>query len=433
MPKRMPVTSRLRWALVVALALAAGRAAATALTLDEVLAAARRANARLPVAQADVAIGSEAAREARAALGPKVSVGGDLRYAPGPASYNPAVAPINEERLQVLANQPLYDGGALRARIDASAAHLRAARARYRVAERDLDLEVRTRYAEALAVEAELASRRQGIERLRSYLSLVRERMAAGQGIQADRLRTEVRLSGEEANVVDAERRLADAKLELNDLMGRDPRAALELAPLPAPSPPSGSSDEPWLAAPDLVQADADREAAVAGIAEARAARAFHLDLSIDAGIFGPGLPFPGASPSVPARLRDDLGVSLTLSFSWAFWDFGAFGARLAQARLKAQQAEGALVVMRRQARLEWERAEADLAALYRTVDIRSAAVPAARDSYVLAESLYRGGVGTSLDVLDAYAALVDAEIAHAAAVQQYRVASAQATRWGIP
>ncbi|HEX9049867.1 MAG TPA: TolC family protein [Anaeromyxobacter sp.] len=428
----MPASARLRSALVAAVALVAARAAGSE-TLDEVLAAARAANARLPVAQADVAIGSEAVREARAALGPRVSVGGDVRYAPGPASYSPAVAPISEERLQLLADQPLYDGGALRARIDASAAQLRAARARYRVAERDLDLEVRARYAEALAVEAELASRRQGLERLRSYLSLVRERMAAGQGLEADRLRTEVRLSDGEANVSDAERRLAGAKLELNDLMGRDPRAALDLAPLPAPSPPAPSSEEPWLAAPDLLQAEADREAAVAGIAEARAARALHLDLTLDAGIFGPGFPFPGAAPSVPARLRDDLGVSLTLSFSWAFWDFGASGARLAQARLKARQAEGSLVVMRRQARLEWERAEADLAALYRTVEIRAAAVPAARDSYVLAESLYRGGLGTSLEVLDAYAALVDAEISHATAVQQYRVAAAQAARWGAP
>jgi outer membrane protein TolC len=402
-------------------------------TLDRVLKEARAANARLPVAQADVRIGAASAREARAAFGPRLSIEGDLRYAPGGASYNPAVAPIDEERLQVVANQPVYDGGALRARIRGTRARSRAADARYRVAERDVDLEVRTRYAQAIATGDEISARRRGLERLRSYLLLVRQRMAAGQGLEADRLRTEVRLEGEEADLTDAERRLAEAQLELNDLMGRDPSAPLELAPLPAPSPPLAAADEPWDRAPDLLAAEADREAAAASVGEARAARLPHVDLALDAGVFGPGVPFPGASSSLPARLQDDLGASVTLSFSWAFWDLGVYAAQLEQARLQAKRAEDSALVARRQARLAWERAEADLEALYRTVQVRARAVPAARDSYVLTESLYRGGAATSLEVLDAYAALVDAEIAEATAVQQYRIAEAQALRWGEP
>jgi outer membrane protein TolC len=333
----------------------------------------------------------------------------------------------------VVANQPLYDGGALRARIRARAAQLRAADARYRVAARDVALEVRARYAEAIATGDEISARRRGLERLRSYLSLVRQRMAAGQGLEADRLRTEVRLTGEEANLADAERRLAEAKLELNDLMGRDPSAPLELAPLPAPSPPYVAADEPWNRAPDLLAAEAASEAAAASVGEARAARLPHVALALDAGLFGPGLPLPGDSSSVPARLRDDLGASITLSFSWAFWDLGTYAAQIERARLEAKQAEDSVVVVRRQARLAWQRAETDLEALYRTLQARAQAVPTARDSYVLAESLYRGGAATSLEVLDAYAALVDAEIAEATAVQQYRVAQAQARRWGEP
>ncbi len=402
-------------------------------TLERVLQEAQAVNARLPVAQADVHIGAAATREARAALGPRLSIDGDFRYAPGGASYNPAVAPINEERLQVVANQPVYDGGALHARIRAAGAQLRAADARYRVAKRDLDLEVRTRYAEALATEGEISARRQGLERLRSYLSLVRERMAAGQGLEADRLRTEVRLTGEEANLSDAERRLAQSKLELNDLMGRDPAAPLELAPLPPPSPRRDGADQPWLRAPDLVAAEAERETAAANVGQAQAARLPHLALVFDAGVFGPGVPFPGAEASLPDRLRDDLGASLTLSFSWALWDLGAYSAQLEQARLRAKQAEDSVIVTRREARLAWRHAETDLESLYFAVQIRSKAVPTARDSYVLTEGLYRGGAASSLEVLDAYAALVDAEIAEAIAVQQYRVAEAQARRWGEP
>ncbi len=402
-------------------------------TLERVLEEARSANARLPLARADVQIGGEAVRGARASLGPSVSLGGDLRYAPPATSYNPAVAPINEERIQIIAQQPVYDGGELDAKVRSSEALLRSARARYRVAERDLELEVRTRYAELIERERELGARRTGLDRLRSYLALVRQVMASGHGQQADLLRTRTRLSSEEANVTELERRIANARLELNDVMGRDPSAPLELAPLPTPSPPSPTGDEPWRAAPEVAQTEAEHEAARAGIAETRAARAPHLVLWFDTGLFGPGLPVPGVSPTLASRLRDDLGASITLSLTWPLWDLGVYDARLTAARLGAQQAADSIRVARRQARLAWERARADLAILYRGVEIRGRTIPTARDAWVLAESLYRGGAATALEVLDAHAALVDAEVAEAVAVQQYRVAEAQALRWGEP
>lgn len=417
---------------LLAIVLAAGaRARAAPVTLEDALAAARAANAALPVARAEVDAGAAATRAARAALGPRVSLDGDLRYAPPATSYNPAVAPIDEERLQVVGEQPLWDGGARRARLTAADASLRAVRARFRVAGRDLDLEVRARFAGAIALEAELAARRDGVAQLRSYLDLVRERIAAGQGAEADRLRTEVRLANEQAGVADAERRLRAATLDLNDLMGRDPAAALELAPLPPPAAPAAAGDEPWQAAPDVAGAEAERDAAAAAVAEALAGRAPRLDLLLDAGIFGPGLPFPGAGETPASRLRSDLGASVTLAFTWPFWDAGGWSARVAEARARAARADGTVVVARRAARLAWRRATSDLDALWGAIGIRAGAVPVARDAWLLAESLYRGGAGSSLEVLDAHAALVEAKIAEATAVERYRVAEAQARRWG--
>ena len=61
---------------------------------------------------------------------------------------------------------------------------------------------------------------------------------------------------------------------------------------------------------------------------------------------------------------------------------------------------------------------------------VRREAVPTARDTYLVAESLYRGGTGSSLDVLDAYRALLDAQIALAQATLQARVAEATLLRW---
>lgn len=404
------------------------------LTVDQAVEAARAANALLPVARAGAEIGAAGVREARAARWPALSLEGGARYAPPSASYNAAVGPIGEDRLRLLLRQPLYDGGARSARLQAAEARLEGARAGFRLAGREVELAARLRFGEVVEAAAELSARRDGLERLRGYLQLVRQREAAGEGLERDRLRAEARLSAEEGAAAEAERRLARAKLELNDVMGRDPAAPLEVVPPPPPGPaPEAGTGEPWRGAPDLAAAEAARREAVAGVAEARAAQLPRLELTVDAGLFGPGFPAPGTPPALPDRLRSDLGASVGLRLTWPLWDHGRLAARLSGARLRAEWAGGVAEVERRRARLAWRRAETDLAALHREVALRAAAVPRARDSQVLAESLYRGGVGSSLEVLDAYAGLVDAQMAEARAVQRYRAAEAEARRWSEP
>ncbi len=119
--------------------------------------------------------------------------------------------------------------------------------------------------------------------------------------------------------------------------------------------------------------------------------------------------------------------------FSWPFWDLGVTRSRTVQAELKIRQAQQQLAFQRREARLNWEKARATLRTLYREIEILIRAVPIARDSYLEAESRYRGGAATSLEVIDAYAAWVDAEVQLAEVTARYRVAQTLATRWGGP
>jgi outer membrane protein TolC len=68
-----------------------------------------------------------------------------------------------------------------------------------------------------------------------------------------------------------------------------------------------------------------------------------------------------------------------------------------------------------------------------RRVELLGRAVPQARDSYLTAESEYRGGAGTAVDVLTAFQAWIDVESASIDAVLAYRDAEAAALRWGGP
>jgi outer membrane protein TolC len=409
-----------------------GAPAEARLTLDQVLVAARAANARLPVAQQDVKAAQARERAAAGQLLPQIAVESDVLVAAGGSTYGGTGGFPGDDRLQLVARQPLFQGGELQARESQARAGVQSARASYRAAEKDLEVNVRSLFATAIEAQAELEFRQVGLERLHTYLAGVRARRAAGEGAVTDLLKTQTRVADEEANVADVQRQLDDARLQLNELMGQDPLAALELAAPPDPSTPPTLDGSGWDTVPELVQARAELESAAAGIDVVRAGRLPHAAVQADAGLLGPGFS-AGTSANFGSRLRSDLGVSLTLSVTWPILDFGIYGGHREEAAALEIQAERRVAEQSRFARLEWARARTQLTNLYRVIEARRRALPIARDTYLGAESLYRGGSSTALEVLDAYAALIDASRLHAQAVLAYRQAEAQAIRWGTP
>jgi outer membrane protein TolC len=303
-----------------------------------------------------------------------------------------------------------------------------AGQARYRIAEKDLDVQVRVGFATVLELDTAIAVRREGVVRLRTYRAAIQARLAAGEGVAADLLRTRVQIGDAEANLADAVRLRDQARLALNDLLSRDPGAPLELEPLPPPTAPPDSIPETWSVAPDVRQAEAEAAAARSGVALITADRRPHLDLEVNAGAqpafgtFGTGI-----------NNGQGWGTELLLSLNWPLFDAGGYRARRDQARLRVDQTVRADVAVRRQARLAWSQARVELVARYREVETRTRTAAIAEDSYLAAQSLYRGGGATALDVLEAYATWVTASEAVAEAVFSYHVAEAQLVRWGTP
>ena len=415
------------------LILLAASLGAAPLTLDAALAEARVANARLPVAAMEVTAGEEQARSARGQLLPKLGLQSDLQLAPRGFGYSSSGSAVGEERLQLTASESLYRGGALRAAVAGAEALVRASRAVYRIAEKDLDLELRTRFSEVLKGEEDVRFRAEGLARLRSYLLTIRQRKAAGEGLQTDVLKTQARLASEEAAAEGAARQLRSSEMALADLLGRDPGAPVALVPLPPPAAPAALEDTLYLQAPEVLQGAAELAAAEARAEAALAGRRPRLDLTADAGLLGPGFAVGLPPGGLSRRLRDDLGASLTLSFSWSLFDFGVYRGEVGQARALAEQARRQAVVLSRLAWLRFGQAREDRARWYREAELRGKALPLARDAYLSAESLYRGGGGTALDVLDSFGNLLAASQSYADAVYSFRVAEAMVIRWGAP
>lgn len=420
----VPVPLALPVLLILVSLIPAGLLAQTAaddhLTLDSALARARRANASLPVARLQVQSAEARVRQARGALYPTLSLEGDL-HAGAPQHYA-----SNDAMLRVLARTPVYDGGELRARLARSSAEADAFRAGYGVAERDVDYAVRVTYSLVLRTRATLAFRRRAVKRLRSYLTVVLARRAAGQGVGADVLQTKQRLVSARADIETVTRDLHEEKMTLNDLLGRAPDAPLSLAPLPDPAPPTPTHGQPWLQTPDVVQSDADVRASRADLAAARAGHKPHLDLEVNLGT----QPVLG---SEAALLNDGTGsgAGVLLSLSMPLWDKGVYAGRLAEATAALGQARQQKVAVQRSARLAWTKAVSNTVDLLGEYRARNEAADIARDAYLQAESLYRGGQSTALTVLDAYDAWIQADQAQLNVIYDYHVARAEQIRWG--
>ena len=394
------------------------------LTLDSALSAARARNLALPIAAQERAAASEDVRIADAERFLTAAIEGDFVYAPRGA-YDPAATNLGEERLQLLARQPIWSGGETRAHRRRARAALRASDARVRMAERDLVLEVTSAFATLVAAREEVQARGHSVDRLDRYVSLLEQRRAAGDPVSLDLHRTRVRRSRAIQNRGEALQRAENARIELNLQMGGDPETPVDAVWSDAAA---GATRDETFPAPDLAAAEANLDAARADLEAARAVRRPHLQLLADAGFWGTDTGHWGTASD---RLQRDRGASLTLALQWPLFDLGLTQATVARARANVVRAQWERTAAERLASGFAAKALSARENLRTRLATASQALPDARDAYLEAESRYRGGVATAVDVLDAEADEVDAEIAIAATAAELRIAEALARRWG--
>jgi outer membrane protein len=402
--------------------------------MEQALVEARAANMRLPLPAFDVQVLRARQRQAVAEKWLKVAVDGDFIYAPYRShGYDPALTNFGEAGMKVGARQPIYAGGSIQAGIEKADAEVAAGEARYRIAEKDLELDVRSRYYELQASLAEQTIRIATLERIRGYLRLLESRKASGQAVAGDVFKTQVRYALEESARQDAEEHADEARIALNQLLGRAPAGELTLAPLAPPVAPAreDSGDAPWENAPEIGQARAEALSAQAETTIARSERLPHLSFAADVGLWTSNTMHLNAD--FWDRLWSNRGYSLSMVLSWSIWDRGALESRIQAADLGLQQAQRAIEAERHDAYTKWAQAKVAERRLYDQIVLLSGVVPNARDSYLESESRYRGGAGTALEVLDAYAAATEAEVKLNDVTARYRVAQAVAARWSAP
>jgi NodT family efflux transporter outer membrane factor (OMF) lipoprotein len=301
--------------------------------------------------------------------------------------------------------------GGRRRRIEAANARLDAAVEQRHGAQMSVAAETARSYFALRGAQHELQARREALDATRQSDELVHTQYEAGDVPQAAVARADAELAALEAQLPPLEAQVRTAALSIGVLVGDLPESELgliedrsdyvELAPLPV-----GERGELLRRRPDVRAAERMLAAATADVGVATADLFPKLMIGASGGLqsLQTGNLFESAS---------EIG-SLAPLISWRVFDGGRVRAQIRAADARVETAALGYEQAVKQALLDAERALTRYDYGLKALERQSKAVDAARESFRYADTRYRAGDISLLQLLDAERALRNAQDAYA-------------------
>lgn len=399
-----------------------------ALSLSEAI---HEALARNPVLAVETARTRESESDleaARAPLLPRLSATAynnrlnEDRLSPVGSSTPTTSLYTRESFAGLTARQLLYDGGRSRGARDAAALGLEGQRTGLSAARDETILRVTQAFARALAATELVHVAQDALARQQGFETMTADFFRAGKATRLDVLKAEAARLDAEKSFTAARESEAVAVAQFAQAVGFDSRAGIvprgalarDLAEAPPPEP---AIDATLAHNPDLLRAVQLTEQARKNLDSAR-------------GVYQPELALQG---SYGHRERDVGGSApewlVGVTANWTLYGGGALSAQVAKAQARLTQAQEA----RRAIELDIGTQVRDVLGAWRTAlsDARAATrlVETDREALGAAETLYRAGKATALDVLTAQADLARAEGAQVTALANHASAQARFAR----
>lgn len=382
---------------------------ALGVTMEEAVRSALENHPELRVAEAQAQAAAARADEARAPLLPRVDANGtyDVRTSALAGTARTIEAPY---AITLSTSLLVFDFGASWSRWRSGQQSAGAAESTAQAVARDVVLNVRLAYIDALEARALISVARETFENEQRRVQQIERFVAVGARPEIDLARLRTRVADAQAALVRTENDLLTAKARLKRAMGVTSAAdfdvvepqlsALELEDAAT----KAMFDVAVEARPDLTAARRNLAAQELNV-KTTTGRALPA-LSVDgvAGYFGSDLLEPGWQAAGGVSLRwalfDGLGT-------WAAVDAEEAGVRAAQARVDAQE---------QQIWLDLEEARIGVASTRAQLMAAEQTEASARQLLRLAEARYAEGVGNSIELSDAQLEVTNA------AVQRVRV-----------
>lgn len=417
---------------------AAAQPAPLRLTLDEALAKATEASHRLGEARARQQAANATVEVRRRSDDPTLTASAgytrtnhiDEFGIPQPNGTTRVIYPDIPDnyrsRLELV--WPVYTAGRTDALERAAQAEVAATGKELDAARLDLRLEVSRAYWALVTARETVKVLEQSLATATQSLADVRTRVEAGFLPPNDVSRSESQRAHSELMLVEARGRVENVTVDLARLIGLD---------APAPIEPVDALDGVAAAGPDgqaLVTEALGQRPELAAIA----ARASGIEARLDAiaatrkptVAFASGYDWARPNPRIfPRQEKWEDSFDITLNVSWQLWDSG----RAKADRAEAVANQAALTERRRdvetQIAADVRKSTLDLATSRAALAPARLAVTAAQETRRVVNDRFEAGVATTLDVLDAQLAQMQAELERTRVLADIRLAEARLAR----
>lgn len=389
------------------------------LSLQQVIEVAQKNNLSVTLGELGVKQSESRLREIKALRYPTILFHSHYLHAPE-TGYNEIVTNGGEYGVQLTSSLPLYDGGLKGVLVDQSVNNRERSSLKLQKNKIEIAFTVRTLYDEILRAREEIRIRKETIERLEDYVSLLHRLRLGGNATESDVLKAQVDLNNAKVFSDQAGQSLEKAKLMLSNTVGSVPGQMFEVAQVEdnnISSVPTVSIENN----PDIQLLQHDKNSASYDIAIASAERLPTLTISADAGALG----------IAPKEFQHDVGYSVLLSLDMPLFTWGAIDNRIEQKEIARDQLEAQLKLQRRELETEWKITLGDLELARRNLLSYANNITQAEQNYLSAKSRFAGGSGSNLEVLDAQRLLVEAKLNYNTTRFQLRLDNASILRLG--
>jgi len=357
------------------------------------------------------------------------------RLIPARENGEPGVFGQRITSADLVLSMPLFTGGQITNRIEASELFRIAAEHRLVRTREELVFNVTSVFDAILGQEKVIDSLQFSIDVLKQQVARIKDLISVQKGTKVDLLRTEVRLANLEQRLLQEKNTLLIQRRVLNNLMGVKEREGpiliegqLNLIPLDVNTeeilPLSLSRREDYLAA------KSEMEAQVRRVEVARGSRWPTLSLKGSYGERYAPSPDPIRSKSIKpdARGLDNPHAvgSVGLFIDIPLFEGGQIDARIRDEMAKLEAQRERLRKLELQVRLEVETAAANVNSIRQRIITTEKSIEQAKESFDIEKDKYMLGKSTITDVLDIQGALLEAQSIYYRALADHETAKAQ-------
>jgi len=409
---------------------------AITLTLEKAIAMAKENNRDVLIAEQDRYKADAQITEARSAAFPQISLGGQYtRNVMIPVMFLPPgsiINPTSSTQVFEIGSSNSYIGGVqlyqtlysrkVGVALDIARTYHEYSEQAYLATTEDVVLNVKKAFFGILLAEKLLEANRQGLDVVRANFENVQSQYRHGAAAEFDQLRAEVQLANTEPLVVSAENDLILAQYALKNLLG---------IPLESPLRIEGDFSFSPVSAEDLAQWRQNSIAANPSIAElALQESILDMNISVERANYFPTLSLVGSyqwqSQDNGFRFKNYLWantLAVGVQLSVTLFDGLRTNARIDQASFEKEEVHFARLKAEEGLRIQIQSAELKMTEAQKRIEGQEKNIAQAEKAVHIAQTRFKSGVGTQLELLDTQVAMTRAQTNYAMAIYDFLVA----------